>query len=96
MLHELATNALKHGALSVPGGKVSITWNLALDADPRRYMSLLRAEGGGPSVFKPASRGIGTRMIARAFASQSGGRPEIEYAPDWLRCSLCVFLSRPR
>jgi PAS domain S-box-containing protein len=95
VLHELATNALKHGALSVPGGKVSVSWNLALDADGRRYMSLLWSESGGPPVVPPASSGFGTRMISRTFSPQNGGRAHIDYAPDGLRCSLDLRLSTP-
>ncbi|HEY8574253.1 sensor histidine kinase [Phenylobacterium sp.] len=95
VLHELATNALKHGALSAPGGEVSITWNLAVDGDGRRHMSLLWAESGGPPVVTPASRGFGTRMIARTFSAQSGGRAQLDYAPGGLRCSLDLLLSQP-
>lgn len=94
VLHELATNALKHGALRAPEGKVSISWNTALDSEGRRYMSLLWAESGGPPVAKPASSGFGTRLINRTFATQGGGRADIEYAPSGLRCVMELLLSQ--
>lgn len=94
-LHELATNALKYGALSANGGRVAITWNVALDGHGRRYMNLLWAEYGGPAVSKPEQTGFGTRLIARAFAGNTGGRASIDYRPEGLRCVIELALSQP-
>ena len=93
-LHELATNAIKYGALSTIEGHVSLNWNLAYEADGHRSMSLLWEESGGPQVTKPRRRGFGTRLIDRTFA-QSGGRARLEFNPQGLRCVVTLPLSAP-
>jgi PAS domain S-box-containing protein len=93
-LHELATNALKYGALSVDGGQVAVSWNVALDGQGRRYMNLLWAERGGPPVREPDHTGFGTRLIARTFGQHDGGRAHLDYRPEGLRCVIELPLSQ--
>lgn len=95
VLHELATNAIKHGALRAQGGKVTITWNLSQDSRGGRHMTLLWQESGGPPVEPPARAGFGSRLIARSFGAESGGEARIEYRPGGVRCTLNVPLSGP-
>lgn len=95
VLHELATNAVKYGALSVPEGRVSLNWNLALDSQGGRHLTVLWEEAGGPQVAPPSRRGFGSRLIARSFAAESGGRAEVEYRPEGVRCILQIPLSGP-
>jgi two-component sensor histidine kinase len=94
-LHELATNALEYGSLSVEAGTVAVTWNIELDGQGRRRMNLLWSEAGGPVVFKPEQTGFGTRLIIRHFGRESGGSARLDYAPDGLRCVLELPLSGP-
>ncbi len=66
IIHELATNALRHGSLSRPQGRVSIDWRVSDDANGDRKLHLTWRETGGPAVAPPASRGFGTMLIERS------------------------------
>jgi PAS domain S-box-containing protein len=91
-LHELATNALKYGALSTLSGEVEVAWNLSYDEGGARRLILVWRESGGPPVEKPTRQGFGTRLIARSFEHE-GGRATLDYAPDGLRCVIELQLS---
>jgi PAS domain S-box-containing protein len=72
-VHELATNAVKYGALSAPGGRVAVTWTL--EGGPAGKLHLRWAERGGPPVEGPPSqRGFGTRVLDGTVRGQLGGR----------------------
>lgn len=75
-LHELATNAVKYGALSEDQGRVRIEWETRGTA-----FQLVWSETGGPTVTTPTRTGFGTRMIERALASSVGGQAAIDYRP---------------
>lgn len=92
VLHELTTNAIKHGALSIPGGRVSLDWNQSLDEAGARHMTLLWAERGGPPVRAPARRGFGSRLLARSFPAGDGD-VRVEFAPEGVRCTINLTLS---
>lgn len=94
-LHELATNAVKHGALRLPSGTVAVLWNEAHDREGRRHMTLMWKERGGPPVETPRRTGFGSRLIARTFGQDSGGSASIHYDPDGLRCVAQVPLNEP-
>ena len=84
-VHELATNAIKYGALSAAGGQVSISWTVDGQAEGRRLRIEWR-ETGGPPV-KPAGRkGFGTRMLERILDSEPGGSVRIGFDPAGLAC----------
>ncbi|MCX8474727.1 MAG: PAS domain S-box protein [Sphingomonas sp.] len=85
-IHELATNAVKHGALSQPTGQVTIRWNRTGEDGAR--LSLVWQEQGGPRVEAPARRGFGTRMIERGLAAEFGGTVEIDFRPEGLVCTV--------
>ena len=87
MLHELATNAAKYGALSNDTGEVFVDWR-ELGAGSGRRVRLDWRETGGPSVAAPARKGFGTTLIQRGLTAQLGGKADIEFAPDGLRCTL--------
>jgi len=93
-LHELATNALKHGGLSSPQGRVSVSWTDAHDGVGRRFLTLLWKESHGPKVSSPTRTGFGARLLARVF-SDSGGSTRLDYEPAGLRCVINLPLSRP-
>ncbi|QYF86972.1 sensor histidine kinase [Brevundimonas sp. PAMC22021] len=90
--HELATNAVKYGALQGQNGRVSVTWNLAHNGKGERFLTLLWREAGGPPVHPPKREGFGSKMIRRTFLSESGGRAEVSYAPDGAQCVLVLQL----
>lgn len=87
LIHELATNAAKYGALSHSAGKISVCWS---HSDP--WLSLEWRESGGPPVTIPNHRGFGTRLFLRAL-EQFGGKVEAAFAPTGLVCKLSVPLS---
>ncbi len=88
-LHELATNAAKYGALSLPEGRVAIDW--ALDDG---QLLLEWRESGGPPVVQPQRKGFGTRLLERALASDLGGRVELDFQPSGLVCRMRCPLAR--
>ncbi len=89
-LHELATNAVKYGALSNETGEVCIDWR---DGDGRLHLTW--RETGGPPVRAPSRRGFGTRLIERSLASDLDGEVRIAFEPAGLVCSVDAPLSRP-
>ncbi|MEM8592221.1 MAG: HWE histidine kinase domain-containing protein [Pseudomonadota bacterium] len=78
--HELYTNALKHGALSVDGGSVTIGWEIA----DNRELYLTWRELGGPAPRRPEHVGFGTLLIERTLASDLQGKVTVDYAPGGL------------
>jgi PAS domain S-box-containing protein len=93
-LHELATNAVKYGALSVDGGQVSVTWSVEGVGEPR--LRLVWEERGGPPVTPPATRGFGSRMIERALASELKGSVTLDFAREGLSCTIDAPLPQAR
>ena len=88
ILHELATNALKHGALSVPEGRLSISWSEASDQEGRAEIHLRWKERGGPTVSPPEETGFGTQLIQFAAEYDLKGRAELDYRLEGLLAEL--------
>lgn len=86
-VHELATNAARHGALSRSGGKVSVSWRLTPTEEERAVLQLVWQESGGPEVRPPSRRGFGSRLIERGLAHE-GASSRLEFRPDGLRCEI--------
>jgi len=86
-LQELATNAVKYGALSNATGVVRIMWRIACAAANRRLV-LRWEEAGGPAVDPPSRRGFGSRLIERSFAMELGGQATMEFHPEGVRCTV--------
>jgi two-component system CheB/CheR fusion protein len=82
-LHELATNAVKYGALSIPGGNVSISWT-GIEAGTLIFRW---QESGGPKVTPLPRRGFGSQLIERVFSGEQG-TAELEFRPEGLVCTL--------
>lgn len=87
VLHELATNARKYGALSVPTGALSISWNMRQQQQSQRELSLEWRESGVPSVTAPTTSGFGTTLIERMIET-SGGAASLSYGADGLICTI--------
>jgi PAS domain S-box-containing protein len=86
-LHELATNALKHGALSSGAGKVSIAWTVARNGGGN-LLKFRWQERGGPAVRSPGQRGFGTLLLESTF-----GTVNFDYAREGLTCEIDVPLA---
>ncbi|WEZ82344.1 sensor histidine kinase [Rhizobium sp. 32-5/1] len=93
-LHELITNAIKYGALSVDSGRVDIVWTISKDLTP--IFALSWAERGGPEVVEPTRQGYGTRYVRSALASLFGSKPDIVFDSKGFRCSVTGPLSQLR
>ena len=85
IVHELATNAAKHGALSTPDGCVTVTWS-APEADGRTALEWV--ETGGPAVATPTRTGFGSRLIATSLKGDLSGSADLDYASEGLRANL--------
>ncbi|KQP31869.1 hypothetical protein ASF49_10615 [Methylobacterium sp. Leaf104] len=91
MVHELATNAAKYGALSCPEGTVAVTWTVEADG-PESMLTLSWRERGGPAVAPPKRRGFGSRLIERGLAGAVGGSVRTTYESVGLVCELTAPL----
>ncbi|MGE7369436.1 HWE histidine kinase domain-containing protein [Neorhizobium sp. NPDC001467] len=78
VLHELATNAAKYGALSVTGGRLEIAWQKLENGD----CALTWMESEGPSVVAPSRAGFGTVLINRSVPFELGGSSKVDYLPE--------------
>jgi PAS domain S-box-containing protein len=85
VLHELATNAVKYGALSNGHGQVSLTWKMVSNADPAKIV-LMWIESGGPPVKPPEDKGFGSLLIERVIASL--GTASVDFSPQGVTCTL--------
>lgn len=85
-LHELATNAAKHGALSVPRGRVAVEWRRNDDGK----LGLRWSESRGPTVVAPSRQGTGTGVIMRCIQDQLGGEVTVDWRPQGLICELVM------
>ena len=94
-IHELTTNAAKFGALSVYGGRVTVTWTLTIDAT-RRTLSFDWIETGGPRVAEPEREGFGSRLLDFVLPGQIQARTLIEFEPAGVHVNCSVPLpARP-
>jgi two-component sensor histidine kinase len=82
-INELATNAVKYGALSQRGGRVAVTWRLKDE-----ILEWIWTEAGGPNVVAPERTGFGSRVIRELLATELSGTSEVSYEPTGL---VCVF-----
>jgi two-component sensor histidine kinase/CHASE1-domain containing sensor protein len=89
--HELGTNASKYGALSVPGGKVKVTWTIERDGDEPRFV-LRWQEIDGPPVEPPTQQGFGSMLIERSIAYELDGAATVEYLREGLICTISAPL----
>jgi two-component sensor histidine kinase len=89
-LHELATNAVKYGALSNRTGKVAVTW--AVEGSRPGSLHLQWRESGGPTVTPPNRKGFGSRLIERNLPLELNGQAKIEYRAEGIVCTVTSAL----
>lgn len=92
-LHELCTNAVKYGALSVEAGHVEVTWRV-IPSMQGLMLSVVWREVGGPLVAPPTRKGFGSRLIERGLASELGGEVRIVYDPAGVVCTIDAPLNQ--
>lgn len=91
LLHELATNATKFGALSSPGGAVRVGWQVSEEGGRRLVFDWM--EEGGPAITKPDHEGFGTRLIKALVKDDLGGTLERNFEPAGLRARITFPLA---
>lgn len=90
-LHELATNALKYGALAQSDGRLAVTWRLEVEGAQARVALEWRESGVRiPDFDQPRGKGYGTELIERALPYQLKAQTRLEYGPDGVRCLISV------
>jgi two-component sensor histidine kinase/PAS domain-containing protein len=85
--HELATNALKYGALSTESGGVGLSWSVEGSAESQT-LTITWREHGGPTVKAPVKAGFGTTLIKRSLAAERDASVVIDYRPGGLVCEM--------
>src|SRR5262249_38062158 len=91
-MHELATNAAKYGALSVPAGHVTVSWRWVPEDNPKAVEITWR-ETGGPAVSPPEQRGFGSIVIERNLAKTLDADVHLAFAPGGIECRVVVPMS---
>ncbi|MBW9055630.1 PAS domain-containing sensor histidine kinase [Rhizobium mesosinicum] len=89
-LNELATNAIKYGALSLEAGSLSLAWRLPDEAGAQPRLILEWHEHGGPPVTPPTRRGFGTRLMERCIERDLGGEFDLAFEPAGLSCRISI------
>ncbi len=80
IVHEIATNAAKYGALSNDSGTVAVDWEV-IKENAKPQLRLIWSEAGGPHVIAPVQRGFGSRLIERSARDQLGGEATVDFLP---------------
>jgi len=95
IIHELASNAVKYGALSQASGRVLVSWSLTRGEEQR--LNLVWKESGGPKIFKPAEAGFGTRLIERSLDKVLDSSVALTFPADGAeaRVSLPLRVAEP-
>jgi two-component sensor histidine kinase len=95
IVHEIATNAAKYGALSTEAGRVTLDWEVITQA-PKPRLRLIWTEIGGPPVTAPVRRGFGSRLIERSARDQLGGEATVDFLPRGVVCTVICTLDETR
>jgi two-component sensor histidine kinase len=95
IVHEMATNAAKYGALSNDTGTIALDWQVTMEnAGPK--LRLVWTEAGGPPVVAPVQRGFGSRLIERSARDQLGGEATVDFLPRGVVYTVtCALESAP-
>jgi two-component sensor histidine kinase len=90
VMHELLTNAVRHGALSAPEGRIDLCWRV----DDDNSLHIVWREHGGPRVSPPTRKGFGMTLLERGLAREFVGGVRTEFAPDGFRCEMRLSMAR--
>src|SRR5690606_11795422 len=88
ILHELASNAARFGALSTDRGRLRVSWVVESGE-----VYLTWSESGGPAVRRPGDGGFGSRLIRRSLDKILGSRVELEFAPEGVQAEISFPLN---
>jgi two-component sensor histidine kinase len=94
VLHELATNAAKYGALSIAGGRVSLNWDLKLNGAATK-LTLVWREFGGPMVAPKVQSSYGTDLIRELIPYELEGTVDLEFAAEGVNCRIEIPIKQP-
>ncbi|MCI0753524.1 sensor histidine kinase [Roseomonas vastitatis] len=92
-LHELATNAVQHGALSTPQGRVSVQWIARPGRGGHPRVEITWCERGGPPVRPPSKRGFGRRVLERGLAHELRAEVGLDFDVEGLVCRIDLPLA---
>jgi len=95
VIHELVTNAAKHGALSSPDGRVSVTWDRA-GSDAAAILTITWRELGGPPIAAPVPFGYGLSLIRDLIPHELGGTVDLKFPSDGACCKIEIPIERRR
>jgi PAS domain S-box-containing protein len=91
-IHELATNAVKYGALSSTAGRIKVSWTTQANG-ARPGLRLCWIEQNGPPVVRPSYRGFGSRLLERGVKVELGGETLMDFAAAGVRCEIDIPLT---
>jgi two-component sensor histidine kinase len=91
IVHEIATNAAKYGALSNDSGTIALDWEVTSESGKPK-LRLIWTEAGGPHVSAPVQRGFGSRLIERSARDQLGGEATVDFLPRGVVCTVVCAL----
>jgi two-component sensor histidine kinase len=92
-LHELTSNAVEHGSLALPQGRISATWQVANAEAGAPLLTLDWVETGGSGMPEPVRRGFGMNVLENMLAYDLDARVSLGFAPDGLRCTIRLPLT---
>jgi two-component system, chemotaxis family, CheB/CheR fusion protein len=92
-LHELATNAVKYGALTKPEGRVAVTWQIDRD-DGTPALVIDWIEKDGPKIGEPSRRGFGSELLEQTLAYELKARTTLRFDPSGLQCRILIPLGQ--
>jgi PAS domain S-box-containing protein len=92
IVHELTTNAIKYGALSVPAGKIEVRWSVGPNGTCERMLVFDWKERGGPSATEPQRPGFGTRLIKRGLSSERSATAKLSFTPEGFEYHMTMEL----
>jgi PAS domain S-box-containing protein len=94
VLNELATNALKYGALSSENGSLSVSWRVQEETEAQHSLLIEWREQNGPVVSPPTRRGIGTRLMEQSMERDLGGEFDLAFEPTGVVCRMSFTPTR--
>ena len=94
VLHELVTNASNYGSLSIPNGRVSVSWECRNNGDAATSLMIVWRETSGPPVSAPTHCGYGTSLICDLIPHELGGTVDLAFLSDGVCCTIGIPLKQ--